>query len=98
MASKPVPSNVNPAICIELRPIDDDAHLLPRRRRHPQYLPLHTPLPRVGELLYLSSTSAWGVKGVLHEWIAPDRLNITVLIQYLGGSHHGDRPDFPVTQ
>jgi len=93
------PSHVmTPAICIELRPTDEHAMLLPRRRRAPQYLPPQVPLPRQGEVIYLSSSSAWAVKGVLHEWLSPQQLHVTVLIEYQGQTHYTSRPDFAVTQ
>lgn len=87
-----------PAIRIELRPIEEHAALLPKRRRAPQFLPLHVPLPRQGEVIYMSSTSAWEVRGVLHEWLSPEFLHVTVLIEHQGSTHHASRSDFAVTQ
>lgn len=87
-----------PAIRIELRPVDEHVAMLPKRRRAPQFLPPHVPLPRQGEVIYLSSTSAWHVRNVLHEWLSPEYLHVTVLIEYQGQTHHVSRPDFAVTQ
>ena len=104
MASPKKPShshmvpNHHTAICIELRTEEQHAALLPRRSRAPQYLPVNAPLPRKGEIIYLTSTSAWGVHGVVHEWIAHDELRITVFIEPLGRTHHVGRPEFALTQ
>jgi hypothetical protein len=88
----------HPAICIELRPLEGQERLMPRRSRAPKVLPLYAPLPRAGELIYLSSTSAWRVEGVLHEWLSQDLLRVAVLIHHHGQTHHIHRPDFAVTQ
>jgi hypothetical protein len=91
-------TTMTPAICIELKPVDEHAAMVPKRRRAPQFLPIQAPLPRQGEIVYLSSTSAWSVRGVLHEWLTPQYLHVTVLIEYQGHTHHAARPDFALTQ
>lgn len=78
-------------------PEDQEAHL-PQRRRTPQFLPLNAPLPRKGDVIYLSSTSAWGVELVIHEWRSPDDLRIEVWLAYVGCARCGRRPGFELTQ
>ena len=94
----PWPVNHHPSIHIELKPVEEHLHQLPRRNRAPFCLPLHAPLPRKGEVIYLTSTSAWGVSLVVHEWLATDTLHIVVWLEPLGSTHHGARVDFGVTQ
>lgn len=70
----------------------DERHI-PRRRTAPQVLPNNAPLPRIGEVIYLSSTSAWGVELVIHDWRSADLLHIEVWITHVTGvarhSRHG---------
>ena len=87
-----------PAIRIEVRAVDESVNALPRRHRMPHYLPLCAPLPRAGELIYVSSTSAWRVSGVVHQWHAPDDLHVLVWVEFAGSTHHAGRPAFDVTQ
>lgn len=83
---------------VRLRVPDDQAHHLPSRARWPDCLPGNAPLPRQGDLIYLSSTSAWGVEAVIHEWRTPQDLRIEVWLHHLGATHHTTRPDFATTQ
>lgn len=92
------PMNLHPAIRIELQAVEDSHVQLPKRRRTPHYLPLHAPLPRQGEIIYINSTSAWRVVGVVHDWLAADDLHVLVLVEHFGTTHHGARRDFGVTQ
>ena len=78
--------------------MDESARPLPARRRAPHYLPLCAPLPRIGEVIYLNSTSAWGVRLVVHEWLAPDDLHVIVWVEHVGATHHAGLPGFSVTQ
>lgn len=90
--------NAQPAIKIHLCVPDDQKQFLPKRRRAPEYLPPSAPLPRIGELIYLSSSSAWGVELVIHEWLSPVDLHIEVWITHIGSSR-SRRPDgFALTQ
>ena len=50
----------------------------------PRVLPQGAPIPRVGELIYLNSTSAWMVSTVIHEWLAGGRLRVEVWIEHVG--------------
>lgn len=62
---------------------DDEKQFLPMRRRTPTLLPPNAPLPRQGEVLYLSKESAWCVELVIHEWSAPTMLRVEVWLQHL---------------
>lgn len=88
----------SPRIEIHLCVQDDEEHLLPKRRRAPRYLPLSAPLPRKGEVIYLSSTSAWGVELVIHEWRSPADLRVEVWLTHVGSARHKRPPGFELTQ
>lgn len=77
---------------------DDQEVHLPKRRRAPKRLPVDVPLPRVGEIVYLSSTSAWEVRTIVHEWRAADLLRIEVWLAYAGGARSIRTPGFELTQ
>jgi hypothetical protein len=87
-----------PSIRIHLCIPDDQMRHLPKRRRAPAYLPESAPLPRQGEVIYLSSTSAWGVAMVIHEWESPDRLRVEVWLEHVGGARHSRPTGFMLTQ
>jgi hypothetical protein len=95
-----VPSHANgaPQITIHLCVPDDEEQHLPKRRRAPRYLPAGAPLPRKGEVLYLSSTSAWAVELVIHEWRSPLDLHIEVWLTHLGNARHRRASGFALTQ
>lgn len=76
---------------------DDQQRHLPKRQRAPTLLPLEV-LPKVGDVVYLSSTSAWGVELVVHEWLSPFDLSIQVWITHVGPSHARRITGFGVTQ
>ncbi len=66
---------------------DEDAPLLP------DYMPLGAmrlppgaPIPRVGEILYLSSTSAWCVETVVHEPLSPTSIRVEVWLTRVGAA------------
>lgn len=59
---------------------------LPASMAAPAQLPPQAPVPRVGEVIYLSSASAWAVSQVIHEWRSPAQLHIEVWLEYLGGA------------
>jgi hypothetical protein len=91
--------NATPRIEVHLCVPDDQAKHMPKRRRAPSYLPLLAPLPRRGETVYLSSTSAWLVEHVIHEWLTPIDLRIEVWLTFAAGAARHDRhPDFAMTQ
>lgn len=78
-------------------PADQERHL-PRRSRAPQFLPATAPLPRQGEVIYLSSTSAWGVELVIHEWLSPRDLHVEVWITHVDSARHRRPTGFSLTQ
>jgi hypothetical protein len=88
------PLSIRPHFCI---PADQEV-LLPKRRRAPVTLPAEAPLPRVGEVVYLSSTSAWTVSSIVHEWRSPHDLYIEIWLEYAGPARRARRPDFATTQ
>jgi hypothetical protein len=55
-------------------------------------LPDGAPLPRTGDVLYLSSTSAWGVSMVIHERLTRDFTRIEVWLSHVGASRHSREP------
>jgi hypothetical protein len=89
-----------PPITVEIRFCvpDDQEQFLPRRRRHPSTLPGHAPLPRVGEVVYLSSSSAWGVTMVIHEWRSPSRLRVELWLEFVSGGRMRRPTGSEVTQ
>lgn len=93
-ATKPSDAEVQIHLCIP----DDQTRHLPKRRRAPAYLPTNVPLPRVGEVLYLSSSSAWAVAMVIHDWQAPNRLRIEVWLEHVSASRHARPTGFALTQ
>jgi hypothetical protein len=88
------PVSVRIHLCI---PDDQERHL-PKRRRAPLYLPVDAPLPRHGEVIYLSSTSAWGVIMVIHEWRSPVDLRVEVWLEHVGAARHSRPSGFSLTQ
>lgn len=94
------PHTIKPAldVTIHLCVQADQEHLLPKRRRAPLLLPVGAPLPRRGEVIYLSSSSAWGVSMVIHEWRAPAVLHIEVWIEHVGNARHARPEGFTLTQ
>ncbi len=78
-------------------PDDQEAHL-PVRRRAPHYVPAVVPLPNVGDVIYLSSSSAWGVRMRIYEWLSPEDLKIEIWIDYVGSSRYARPTGFSLTQ
>lgn len=79
-------------LCI---PEDQKRHL---PKRHRARWPHGTPLPRQGEVIYLSSSSAWGVTMVVHELRAGDKLVIEVWLEHVSSSRHTRPTGFALTQ
>lgn len=75
---------------------DEQRSLLPGRSRAPAVIPPEAPLPQRGDVIYLSSTSAWGVELVVHEWLSPTDLNIEVWLTHVGSAR--ERRPFGRTQ
>lgn len=76
----------------------DQHHHLPRRRRAPDQLPPSAPLPRTGDVMYLSPTSAWGVQMVIHEWQSPETLRIEVWLDHVSNAQAVRPSGFAITQ
>jgi hypothetical protein len=88
------PLSVEIHLCVP----DHEEHLMPRRRRAPLMLPLAAPLPRIGEVVNLSTTSSWHVTMVIHAWRSPRALRIEVWLEHLGdASGHMRRAGFDHT-
>lgn len=90
----PEPTEVQIHLCI---PEDQERHL-PKRRRAPLLLPRDVPLPRIGEVIYLSSSSAWTVSFVIHEWRSAGELRIELWMDWAGSARHARAPGFALTQ
>ena len=88
------PVTVTVHLCVP----DDQAAHVPKRRRAPDVLPTGVPLPRVGELIYMSSSSAWVVHRIVHEWRSTVDLRIEVWLDWLGSARAARHADFSVTQ
>lgn len=77
---------------------DDQQRHLPKRRLAPSRLPAQMPVPRQGDVIYLSSTSTWGVEMVIYQWTAPDQLRIEVWLSHVTSSLHARPSGFSLTQ
>lgn len=78
---------------------EDQQRWMPKRRRAPPHMsPRDVPVPRQGEVVYLSSSSAWGVAMIIHEWHAPNHLRIEVWLEHLASSRQQRPPGFVLTQ
>lgn len=77
---------------------DDQERHLPKRRRAPRLLPNDAPMPRTGEVIYLSSSSAWIVRMVIHEWRSPHDLRIELWMDWIGSARHARPAGFTITQ
>lgn len=55
-------------------------------------LPASAPLPRAGEVLYLSNRSAWAVTVVIHEWRAPHDLRVELCMESIDPQPHQELP------
>jgi hypothetical protein len=99
-AKNPAPEteHIKPEVKVHLCIPEDQERFLPKRRKAPPYLPPEAPLPRHGEVIYLSSSSAWGVAMVIHDWLAPDQLRIEIWLEYVNASRHLRPPGFALTQ
>ena len=78
-------------------PEDQRPHL-PKRRRAPDCYGAGLPVPRMGEIVYLSSSSAWLVIMVIHEWRGAGLLRVEVWLEHVGGARLARPPGFALTQ
>jgi len=82
--------HVEARLCIP----DDELHRVPgcAAALLSRPMPPGAPVPRQGDVVYLTSTSAWAVSLVVHEWLAGGQLRIEVWLGYVGTGRH-TRPD-----
>ena len=92
--STSAPFEVEITYCIP----DDQTKHLPVKRRAPNSMPSYVPLPRQGEVIYLSSTSAWGVTMVIHEWRSALQLTVQVWLEHVSSSRLRRPTGFSLTQ
>ena len=88
------PTTITTHICIP----DDQGWHLPKHRRAPHTLPHDVPVPRVGDVIYLSSTSAWLVNMRIYEWRGPQDLRIEIWLEWVGSARHARTAGFALTQ
>jgi hypothetical protein len=83
-----------PADAAEVRLMipDDQVRHLPDAPRIPDRLPPGSVLPRQGDVIYLTSTSAWAVSVVIHELLCGDRVRIEVWLDWVGSARHARDP------
>lgn len=86
-----------PRVTVHLCVPDDQVRHLPRRQRAPEHLHPDIPLPRQGDVIYLSPRSAWGVQLVVFDWPRPGEMRVEIWLQHVATTH--GRPNaFPVMQ
>ena len=89
-APRPIAS-AEVAASIHLCIPDDQLPHFPQGQALPAW-PAGVPWPRVGEVLYLSSTTAWAVCFVIHEFVH-GALRTEVWLEWVGASRHVRHPD-----
>lgn len=95
-ASTPEPNGA-PVVQAHYCVPDDQQRYLPRQSRIPTRLHPNVPMPRVGDVVYLSPRSAWGVQLVVYDWRSPGLLCIEVWLQHVATT--AQRPTgFAITQ
>ena len=67
---------------------DDQVPHLPQGQPVPTLWPRGAPLPRDGEVIYLTSTSAWVVRMVIHEFLPGGALRHELWIEWVGAARH----------
>jgi hypothetical protein len=98
MNRNPTPGDGPPKIEMHICIPDDQAKYLPKRRRAPALLPSAAPLPRQGEVIYLSPSSAWGVAMVVHDWKSADHLRVEIWLTHVTTNGHTRPSGFSLTQ
>lgn len=78
------PAHVALTIEVQLCITDDAERHAPRRRTAPTFLPPEAPVPRKGEVVFLSPTSPWAVSLVTHQWRNAHYLRVEVWLEPLG--------------
>lgn len=83
------PVTVNPtSMTVHLCVPEDQIRFLPKRRRAPEMHPRDVPLPRQGDVVYLSRTSAWHVLMVIFDWLAVDTVRVEVWLEHVSPPRH----------
>lgn len=95
---QPQPGPVPVRVFMRYMVPDDQRPLLPRRPRAPSLLPPEVPRPQRGDVVYLSSSSAWGVELVVYDWHSPVDLLLEVWLTHVGSSRARRATGFGVTQ
>lgn len=67
---------------------DDQLQHLPKFGTVPKTMPAGSQLPRVGEVIYLTSASAWVVSIVIHEIVAGGGVRVELWIDWIGAARH----------
>lgn len=91
-----IPPTAGPRVVVTLRIPDDQlqyAHDIPMWALQ---LPPGSPVPRVGEVVYLSSTSAWAVGFVVHERLSRELTRVECVISYMGAARYLREPGTPL--
>ncbi len=96
--AKPPPAEPRTYVEAHLCVPESQTKYLPKRRRAPHFLPPNAPLPRMGEVIYLSSSSAWGVGMVVHQWLSPQHLRVEVWLEHVTSERHMRPTGFALTQ
>lgn len=82
---------LDPAVGPDLRLCipDDQLPHLPPFQSVTTVWPKGAPFPRVGEVIYLTSTSAWVVKIMIHEFVPGGALRHEAWLEWIGSARHG---------
>ena len=76
-----------PGFAVHLCFPDDQIKYLPEGQVIPKW-PAGVPAPRMGEVIYVTSTSAWAVSLVIHEIINGGGMRVEVWLEWVGPVHH----------
>jgi hypothetical protein len=71
---------------------DEQLQHLPDGQQVPNSMPPGSTLPRTGDVIYLTSTSAWAVRAVIHELLPGARVRIEVWLEWVGSARHRRDP------
>ncbi len=80
-----------PVSSVHLCIAEDQLCHFPRGQQVPTW-PASAPAPRTGEVVYLTSTTAWAVRIVVHE-LVHGCLRTEVWLDWIGASRHARSPD-----
>ena len=87
-----------PGLSVHLCFPDDQIEYLPQGQALPKW-PAGVPAPRKGEVIYVTSTSAWAVSLVIHEIIyGGGGVRVEVWLEWVGTAHHRRDAECNLTQ